>query len=230
MFTNTEERPFLAVDGKKSCKVGISKYRDLGSLILNENHDAFNELNENGASYYRRLISYINWQARTMTWAGGDPGMLAKGQTPKDVAQEVFRKALDGTRKFDPERGTFMNWLRDQARSELNHLAESVSHRLDVELSEDELIPDANTANPEAALIAQEDRDEHQKIVSQTIGAVFESVEGKPDLEEVVEAIMSGCTPYPRYLAKELNLAVKDVNNRLKRLRRLLRKERVHSE
>lgn len=193
---------------------------------MDANQDVFNELNENGVFYRKDLISYIEWLATTMTWASGDPHTLPGGQTPEDVAHEVIKKALDGTRNYDPDKGPFRYWLRDQARSELNHLAESAVHRREVELLEDELIPDARSTNPEGVLIAQEDQD----TVSQSVAAIFEVVDGDSDLHEIAEAITNGCEPYPRYLAEELSLEVTEVNNRLRRLRRLLRKGKLNRE
>ena len=187
---------------------------------MDANQDALNELNENGVFYRKDLISYIEWLATTMTWASGDPHTLPGGQTSEDIAHEIITKALDGRRSYDPDRGSFRNWLRYQARSELNHLAESATHRHETELLEDESIPDALSTDPEDILIDQEDRD----TVSQSVAAIFEVVDGDSDLHEIAEAITNGCEPYPRYLAKELNLDITEVNNRLRRLRRLLRK------
>ena len=94
---------------------------------MSVNQDVFSELSECGAFYRKDLISYVEWLAGTMTWASGDPQILPGGNTPEDIAHEIITKALDGRRSYDPDRGSFRNWLRYQARSELNHLAESAS-------------------------------------------------------------------------------------------------------
>ena len=148
-------------------------------------------------------------------------GHFLEETPPKDIAQEVITKALDGSRNYDPDRGPLRNWLRDQARSELSHLVLSATHRHETELLEDELASDPSSVDPESVVIAQEDND----FVSQSVAAILEAVDGKPDLEEIVEAILNGCAPEPRHLAEELNLEVEEIYNRLRRLRRLLRRE-----
>ena len=188
---------------------------------MSGNQDVFRELNENGTFYRKDLISYVEWLAETMSWTSGDPRTLPGGNTPEDIAHEVIKKALDGTRNYDPDRGPLRNWLRDQARSELSHLVLSAAHRHETELLEDELASDPSSVDPESVVIAKEDND----IVSESVAAVLEAVDGKPDLEAIVEAILNGCAPEPRHLAEELNIEVEEIYNRLKRLRRLLRRD-----
>lgn len=50
--------------------------------------------------------------------------------------------------------------------------------------------------------------------------ALSQAVNGEPELKAVVNAIRNGCEPKPRYLAAELGVSVKEINYRLKRLRR----------
>lgn len=188
---------------------------------MSKNQDVFNELNERGAFYLRDLIYYVEWLAGTFSWTSGDPQILPGGKTPEDIAHQVIEKALDGTRNYDPVRGSLRSWLRDQARSELSHLVRSAPHRRETVLIEDEFASDPRSADPESVVIALEDND----IVSQSVNAILEAVDGNPDLEEVVEAILYGCSPKPRHLAEELNVEVDEINNRLRRLRRFLRKE-----
>lgn len=193
---------------------------------MSENQHVFNELKESGTFYRKDLISYVEWLAGTMSWTSGDSKVLSKGQTPEDVAHEVIRKALDGTRAYDPDRVPFRVWLRTQARSELSHLVRSASHRRETELLEDESISDTSSAGPETVIIEQED----EEIVSQSVAAIIEAVDGKLKLQEIVEAILNGCAPEPRHLAEELDVEVNDIYNRLKRLRRLLRKGQSKNE
>ncbi len=53
---------------------------------------------------------------------------------------------------------------------------------------------------------------------------IFNAVSGEPELEEVVEAIINGCEPKPRYLAAEIGVPVEDIYNRRKRIRRRVSK------
>ena len=64
-------------------------------------------------------------------------------------------------------------------------------------------------------------------LQAERVNALFQAVSGEQELEEVLEAIMNGCEPKPRYLAAELGVPVEDINNRLKRLRRRVLREDI---
>ena len=48
----------------------------------------------------------------------------------------------------------------------------------------------------------------------------LQAVAGEPALREVLLVIMADCELRPRYIAVEINISVREVANRLKRLRR----------
>jgi hypothetical protein len=52
------------------------------------------------------------------------------------------------------------------------------------------------------------------------VRSLYQVVENNPELQEVIVVIWGGCEPQPRYIAHELGLSVREVDNRLKRLRR----------
>ncbi len=150
------------------------------------------------------------------------------------MAQTVIIKAISGQREWDPAKGPLKPWLMDQVKSEVDALARSASHRHEVVAALDDaeeeaapperhtvrpIEPRAEPEEPEAALL----RAEHERQVSERISAFFRAVEGDPDLEEIVTAIMGDCGQQPRFLAEALGIDVSEVNNRLKRLRRLIR-------
>jgi len=54
----------------------------------------------------------------------------------------------------------------------------------------------------------------------QKVEALFRAVDGTLELREVIQVIMDGCQPWPRYIALELNISAREVDNRMKRLRR----------
>jgi hypothetical protein len=126
-------------------------------------------------------------------------------------------------------------WLKDQVKSEIDALAKSASHRReapfvvgreDEEGAEEDLrdraeyraiacgaLGDAESVNPEVAVLDEVE-------IRQKVDALFEAVGGEPKLEEVLQAILDGCEPKPRYLAEALGVSVKDINNRMRRLLR----------
>lgn len=193
---------------------------------MSRDQDIFNDLKENYQFYYKDLIAYIEIAANNMQWTSGDPGTLPKGWTPQDVAQHIILKTLNGDRKYDPDKGNLRYWLRYQVRSVLSALVLSAAHRSEMGLLEEEILSDKQSTSPEKSL----SEEEYRKFVSQSVAAIFEVADTDPDLLSIVEAITNGCEPKPRFLAEALNVDVKEINNRLKRLRRLGRKVNIHDE
>jgi hypothetical protein len=62
--------------------------------------------------------------------------------------------------------------------------------------------------------------EEERARVKQKVEALFRAVDDVPEVREVLQVILNGCPPQPRYLALELNISVRGVDDRLKRLRR----------
>jgi len=185
-----------------------------------------------------RLVEYGSRRAWIYTWVGGGSWELVAGITVADLAQDVIEKTIEGRRKWDPVRGELWPWLKSQLRSEMNHLHDSQLHRSEAAVpeSEDEeggegllgAIPYKQAAavaqfmmgtsipEPEEMLLLKEWYD----WLEQRENDVFEAVSGDQELEEMVEAILEGCDPRPRYLAEELGVSASNIYNRYKRLRR----------
>ena len=62
--------------------------------------------------------------------------------------------------------------------------------------------------------------EEAEAQVRQKVEALFRAVDDVPELREVLQVILNDCPSRPRYLALELDISVREVDNRLKRLRR----------
>lgn len=75
----------------------------------------------------------------------------------------------------------------------------------------------ANPATPEQIMLKKEEIEYRERVL-------FEAVDGDPELEDVLEAIIHGCEPKARYIAEELNVPVEDIYNRLRKLRRRISK------
>lgn len=191
---------------------------------MSDDQWVINELRERIEFYYSDLVFFIEWLAENRyQWRGG------RLPVPDDIAQAIIFKVLHGDRKgFDPNKGTLRKWLRLQARSVVDALAKSASHRHDSDLPEDELFSIDYGRNPEDQIVEGELEEERQAKISQEVNALFQV--NIPALREVVEAIVNGCEPKPRFLAEALGTDRDDIYNRLKRLRRLVKKGEVDNE
>jgi DNA-directed RNA polymerase specialized sigma24 family protein len=169
------------------------------------------------------LLAFAAWRAQNYRWASGQHMELAPGISLADVVQRVIEKTLSGERQWDPTKGPLVPWLKDQVKSVLDALAKSAPHRHEVPALEGEdgaervgICAASPPPNPEEHLLQAE-----------RVNALFQAVSGEQALEEVLEAVMNGCEPKPRYLAAELGVPVEDINNRLKRLRRRVLREDI---
>jgi hypothetical protein len=172
-------------------------------------HDLERELRDvDWAAIGIRLTAYASWKARNRQWRTGRSDALAGGRTPEDLAAEAVLKVLSGERAWDPTRGALLPYLEGVVDSLLSHLADSLDNRLQERWA-----------------------DAHDRAAdSEPLGDPVERVEAlraavqqnaQPALLAVIDALAAGCEPKPQALAAQLGTSVADINNRLKRLRRL---------
>lgn len=191
----------------------------------------------------RRLMYFALHRFQHYGWAVGIDTSLPKGRTIEDVVHEVITKTISGQRKWDPDKGPLEPWLKYQIKSEIDALVNSAVARREMKVPvgeegeelwdlvemaavEDGIMGEVTTSNPEHEVIQKEKSQWAEKRVSELIDAV----DGEPELEAVMDAILSGCEPKPRFLAEELGVPVKDINNRQKRLRRRALSIRMQNE
>jgi len=205
------------------------------------------------------LVAYAAFLAANLSWRTGDspdpetkpsPNQLARnlniamGLNPIDIAQEAIKRVLDGRRKWDPSRGPLMPYMKAVVDSLVSHLAESKDNQLQrrvpqgdeeqedlwdqsefrAPLNDPNNLRDSQGAQPVApdeALVEQQ--------ADRRIAEVFEAIRDNPTLEKLVEAIME-VGPKPADIAEYLHVTVSEVNNRLKRLRRLALKRTGRGE
>lgn len=196
------------------------------------------------------LVAYAAFLAANLSWRTGDspdpearpsPDQLARnlniamGLNPVDIAQEAIKRVLDGRRKWDPSRGPLMPYLKAVVDSLVSHLAESKDNQLQRRVpqgdeEQEELwdrsefrAPLNDPNNLRASQGAQPPAPDEALVEQQAdrrIAGLFEAIRDNPTLEELVEAIME-VGPKPADIADYLHVTVSEVNNRLKRLRRL---------
>lgn len=155
-----------------------------------------------------RLTAYATWKARNLRWRTGLSDALAGGRTPEDLAAEAILKVLTGERGWDPQRGALLPYLEGVVDSLVSHLADSADNRIQERWSDDydraaEGAPASDPAERIERLRATLQREQQSGLLA------------------LVDAVDGGCEATPQALAHRLGLSVADVNNRLKRLRRI---------
>ena len=148
---------------------------------------------------------------------------LAPGISLADVVQRVIEKTLSGERQWDPTKGPLVPWLKDQIKSVLDALAKSAPHRHETQA----LAGEDKAERVGIGAASPPPNPEEQLLQAERVNTLFQAVSGEQELEEVLEAVMNGCEPKPRYLAAELGVPVENINNRLKRLRRRVLREDI---
>jgi DNA-directed RNA polymerase specialized sigma24 family protein len=188
-----------------------------------------------------KLAAYAAFRSRNLAWRTGSDVALAKGLMPEDVAAQAIVSVIGGDRKWEPERGPLLPFLKRVVDSLLNHLAESADNRRIERLSQDDRSPF------EAEQIAPPDRDEDDSPrhganfngtdpsdgecdAEQRIQRLVEAAKSTPELAEVLHAILDFDEVKPRCIALRIGRPVSHVNNCLKRLRRLALKISTDAE
>jgi hypothetical protein len=177
----------------------------------------------------KRMMAYAAHLAKNeYTWRGGT--ILPKGGDIEDIVFIVVKKLYSGERTWDPSRVSLEAWLALNIRSEMNNLFRSA---FDSEGNLRELVlqdPDqddpmdhgnghadeAMFAEPETALLEQEQQERRERLVE----ALYEAISDDKLLVRIFEAIVDGCERKPSVLAERLQVPVTDINNALKRLDR----------
>jgi DNA-directed RNA polymerase specialized sigma24 family protein len=178
----------------------------------------------------RVLVLHVHRRSRIRAWREGVENLsLGLGRSAEDIVGDVITKVFAGERTWDPGRGELLPTLRRMVESELDHLWRKHAYRREQPRCEGaaeqehqesmaiEIDPPLVPADPVAVL----ERREEMLAASARINALFAAVEGEPELQEVIEAIMEGCEPEPRHLAQHLGVPSKEINNRRRRLRRM---------
>lgn len=177
------------------------------------------------ATIRRRLRVYATWRASNYRWSRGEIPELAEGYMVEDVVQEVIVKTLSGVRRWAPAKGQLLPWLQAQCCSVIDALAKSASHWREVSIVEDDNLAQS-PSDPLELLLEEEAETQARRKVEALLQAVGEETE----LQQVLHAVMSGCEPWPRYIAREIDISVRDADNRLKRLRRRASRLANHDE
>lgn len=186
-----------------------------------------------GGEISKELTAFALWRAWNYAWRYGRGRDFALGRSVEDIVQEVIYKALSEERQWDPERGELVPWLKDQVKSIVDALARSAAHRYEtasVERMVEEGTFDKVEYQPVQAgvLVVPKAADPKEIVaqreyVEQRMSDLYNAMDGDPELEDVLLAMLDGCEAKPQSLATTLGVSVTTINNRLKRIRRRAR-------
>lgn len=177
----------------------------------------------------KELVGFAVFWARNYRWRRGGPWELAAGETVEDIVQQVILKTIEGKRKWDPDKGPLLPWLRDQVKSEIDHLCMSWAHQHEAPMPQTEggeeltdvVLDSASQQHPRGARFVQDPEEIvlTKEEIERREDALFQAADGDSELEEVLNTV-TACGAKPRHLAAEIGVPVDDIYNRMKRLRR----------
>lgn len=177
----------------------------------------------------KKLLAYTS---KLFYRYGGKNVMLSGGYSADDVAQEIVKRVLAGTRKWNPERhGDLSEYLMGQAFSIIYHWRNSWSGSIesiepngdeitaaeyfDISMLEVERTVRPHLDSPEQIMLEKEISIEKNKLSDLVVDAAI----GDPELEALVETFLDSDKKYQRrYIAEKLGTTPDDVTNRWKRL------------
>ena len=202
--------------------VEYNRERGDRSLILDQ-REVFKKLQEveDWGTIYKDLLAYAVRRTQIYHWRTGGVQILPGGRELEDLVQDVITKTFEGQRKWNPNKGPLKPWLIDQVKSEVDNLAKSATHRYEIPLEEGE--GDEDFALDPGNLEDKKTNDRERNLIeAEIIDELFMDMEGHPDLERYLQAIMA-VGPEPRFIADELQVPVSEIYNMRKRaLRRAL--------
>lgn len=181
----------------------------------------------------KELIAFSIKRSRELRWRTGNVMELPGGETPQSVVSLAIVRAVEGTRRWDPETHPDLGlYLKGVIRSLLNHLATSHENTMfeAISGSPDTDVPDVtdfsgaewlstSPITPEESLLAKE-RFEAEKWAAVILD---QASNGDTEVSAIVKAMRNGCDPRKDVeLSRESGLAVEDVRKAKKRLNRLI--------
>lgn len=188
-----------------------------------------------------KLAAYAAFRSRNLSWRTGSDVALAKGLMPDDIAAQAIVSVIGGERKWEPERGPLLPFLKRVVDSLLNHLALSADNRRIERLSQNDRSPyraeriafrnDDEGPSPRCpAEFNVTDPSDSESDADERIERLVEAAKAAPELAEVLNAILDFDEARPRLIALRIGKPVNHVNNCLKRLRRLALKISTEAE
>jgi hypothetical protein len=173
----------------------------------------------------RELAAHAQRLLNVHTWRTGSKIDVAGGREARDFAHEAIAK-MSG---YDAERGPLLPYLKALVERSISNLSKSAENRWERSIR---LRRDGDGGAPEEL---QDYIERHQKEVGpsaedlvsgpgERVSALFEAVDGDEGLTALLDAAMQTGETTAQPLAKHLGTTTKDINNRIRKLRRVAAK------
>src|SRR5262249_12373637 len=166
-----------------------------------------------------KLAAYAAFRSRNLSWRTGSDVALAKGLMPDDIAAQAIVSVIGGERKWEPERGPLMPFLKRVVDSLLHHLALSADNRRIERLFQDDTSPydaehmafrdgDQGPWPRRPADFNVADSFEFKCDADERIEQLVEAAKGTPELAQVLNAILEFDEARPRLIALRIGKPV----------------------
>ena len=184
---------------------------------------------EEGEKCFARLLLHAGDLLRRYQWGTRRNQDLS----PEDIVIETIIRVLDGRRKWNSEKHSEIEkYLKSNIRSVINHSFDTVDDTQTQRYPEDckgnEYIPFSadsvvNEYTESLQIPTPEELFFSEKKLTEFNSTMLAHFTEHPELEELALCYMDNLSK-PQDIAKELSIPVSEVNNRKKRLRRVLRR------
>jgi hypothetical protein len=167
-----------------------------------------------------RLLRHVQNKIERLKWRGFRRGEPPGGAEAADIVQNVYKKVLAGTRKWDPvKQPDLFEYLRDQVDSEISNLVTSSENKCVRRegLPSSAVLERIDELSPEQILLVKEREKESDEFVL----GFMEFLEGQPELQQIVDAIVDGIEKRAE-IARHLHTSVEEIDLCRKRLKRRL--------
>lgn len=182
------------------------------------------------------LTDYASTKVQRLQWRTGSGGGLPQGKTPEDLAYDAIGKVLSGDRRWDPDQNPdLLGYLKAVVDSLVSHLVESEEHMRVRRLPQTEegaelegVLQVADPESPAARYLPRRPATPEEDLLAKeseeaVVGEIFKAVQGDPELEGLVAAMMEGYTK-PAEIAQAKGMKTERVYQLIRKLkRRLLR-------
>ena len=173
----------------------------------------------------RELAAFAQYLLNNHTWRTGDNVNVAGGRQALDFVHEAIEK-MSG---FDAERGELLPYLKTLVLRSVSNLSKSAENRHEVSIRLPRAGDGEDGSAEDADAYLDRQREQHaapspEEILAgpdERVTALFEAVDGDQPLTDLLVAAMEINETTAQPLAKHLKTTTADINNRLKRLRRI---------
>ena len=171
----------------------------------------------------RELAAFAQYLLNNHTWRTGNAIDVAGGRQALDFVHEAIEK-MSG---FDADRGEILPHLKALVQRSISNLSKSAENRHDISIRPRTDGEDGSTEDVDAYLDRQREKEtapSPEQTLSgpgERVTALFEAVHGDAALTEILDAAMEIGETTAQPLAKHLRTTPADINNRLKKLRRV---------